>query len=92
MPLKAVSREAECSFAARTFCDENGTGGLHARFTSVVAAFTTGSGQTSTVEPFGYRLTAIIATVFCIIGAVLFFFYDEKGVMKKIAEKEDKNA
>ncbi len=47
-------------------------------FTSVVAAFTTGSGQTSTVEPFGYRLTAIIATVFCIIGAVLFFFYDEK--------------
>ena len=79
-------------FAARTFAMKMGQAVSMLVFTSVVAAFTTGSGQTSTVEPFGYRLTAIIATVFCIIGAVLFFFYDEKGVMKKIAEKEDKNA
>ena len=79
-------------FAARTFAMKMGQAVSMLVFTSVVAAFTTGSGQASTVEPFGYRLTAIIATVFCIIGAVLFFFYDEKGVMKKIAEKEDKNA
>ncbi len=79
-------------FAARTFAMKMGQAVSMLVFTSVVAAFTTGSGQTSTVEPFGYRLTAIIATVFCVIGAVLFFFYDEKGVMKKIAKKEDKNA
>ena len=33
---------------------------------------------------FSYRATAIVATVFCLIGAVLFLLYNEKLVMGKI--------
>ena len=45
----------------------------------------------------GYRLTAIIATVLCLLGGFVFFRYNEKGVIEKITSatsdsKEDKNA
>ncbi len=33
-----------------------------------------------------FRITAIIATVACLIGAVLFFFYKEKKILGKIEE------
>ena len=35
---------------------------------------------------FSYRATAIVATVFCVIGAILFFLYNEKLVMGKISK------
>ena len=34
---------------------------------------------------FSYRATAIVATVFCVIGAALFFLYNEKMIMGKIS-------
>ena len=35
-----------------------------------------------------YRVTAIIATVCCVIGAALFFLYNEKSVMSVISSAE----
>lgn len=73
-------------FAARTFAMKMGQAISMLVFTSVVAAFTGEAG----VNPFGYRLTAIIATVFCLAGAVLFFFYNEKLIMGKLQEKKSR--
>ena len=56
-------------------------------FTSVVSAFTVEAENGSSTNPFGYRFTAIIATVCCLIGAVL-FFYNEKKIMGKISERK----
>ena len=69
-------------FAARTFAMKMGQAISMLVFTSVVAMF---AGST-----FGYRLTAIIATVCCVAGAVLFFFYNEKLIMGKLLEKNGK--
>lgn len=71
-------------FAARTFAMKMGQAISMLVFTSVVACFTSDAG----INPFGYRLTAIIATVFCLFGAVMFFFYNEKLIMGKLAEKK----
>lgn len=70
-------------FAARTFAMKMGQAISMLIFTSVVARFTVGT----TTNPFGYRVTAIIATVFCAVGAVLFLLYDEKLIMGKLARK-----
>jgi GPH family glycoside/pentoside/hexuronide:cation symporter len=74
-------------FAARTFAMKMGQAISMLVFTSVVAAFQTGTAT----DPFGYRLTAIIATVCCLCGAVLFFFYNEKLIMGKLARKNGGN-
>ena len=74
-------------FAARTFAMKMGQAISMLIFTSVVSAFTAESATGSSTDPFGYRLTAIIATVCCLMGAVLFFFYNEKMIMGKLAEK-----
>lgn len=76
-------------FAARTFAMKIGQAISVLVFTSTVAAFTTGTGAEAVVDPFGYRLTAIIATVSCVIGAALFFLYNEKGIMAKIKSYQE---
>ena len=75
-------------FAARTFAMKMGQAISMLIFTSVVSAFTVEAESGSSTNPFGYRLTAIIATVFCLIGAVLFFFYNEKKIMGKISARK----
>lgn len=69
-------------FAARTFAMKLGQALSLLIFTSV----------TVIDSPFRYRMTAIIATVCCIAGAVLFFFYNEKSVMDIIAAPTDTTA
>lgn len=76
-------------FAARTFAMKIGQAISMLVFTSTVAAFTTGTGAEAVVDSFGYRLTAIIATVSCVIGAALFFLYNEKGIMAKIKSYQE---
>lgn len=66
-------------FAARTFAMKLGQALSLLVFTSVTV-----SGSEA-----GYRLTAVIATVCCLIGAVLFFLYDEKNVMRTITVAAD---
>jgi GPH family glycoside/pentoside/hexuronide:cation symporter len=74
-------------FAARTFAMKMGQAISMLIFTSVVASFKTETGT----NPMGYRMTAIIATVCCLLGAALFLFYNEKMIMGKLARKNEKN-
>ncbi len=39
---------------------------------------------------FGMRVVAIVAVVFCVSGAIILMFYNEKKVLKAIAKEEDK--
>ena len=61
-------------FAARTFAFKMGQALAMVVFTSVTVAKT----------PASYRQTALIATVTCLIGALLFFLYDEKMILGTI--------
>ncbi|MBQ9333384.1 MAG: MFS transporter [Lachnospiraceae bacterium] len=63
-------------FAARTFAFKMGQALAMVIFTSVTVSQTTGS----------YRATAIIAFVTCLIGALLFFAFDEKMILGRIRE------
>lgn len=61
-------------FAARTFAMKMGQAISLLVFTSVTVSKTEWS----------YRLTALIATGACLVGAILFLFYNEHAVMGKI--------
>ena len=61
-------------FAARTFAFKMGQAVALAVFTSMTVSGTDGS----------YRSTAAVAFVTCVIGACLFFLFDEKGILAKI--------
>ena len=63
-------------FAARTFAFKMGQALAMVIFTSVTVSQTTGS----------YRATAIIAFVTCLIGALLFFAFNEKMILGRIRE------
>ncbi len=63
-------------FAARTFAFKMGQALAMVIFTSVTVSETQGS----------YRATAVIATVTCLIGAFLFFLYNEKMILEKITQ------
>ncbi|MCR5733320.1 MAG: MFS transporter [Lachnospiraceae bacterium] len=66
-------------FAARTFAFKMGQAIAMVTFTSVTVAGTKAS----------YRTTAAIAFVTCLIGAVIFFRYNEKMILGKIEELKD---
>ena len=63
-------------FAARTFAFKMGQALALVVFTSVTVAETAAS----------YRQTALIATITCLIGALLFFLYNEKMILGKIEQ------
>ena len=63
-------------FAARTFAFKMGQALAMVVFTSVTVAKTAAS----------YRMTAVIATVTCLIGACLFLLYNEKMILGRIEE------
>ena len=63
-------------FAARTFAFKMGQALALVIFTSVTVSQTTGS----------YRATAVIAFVTCLIGALLFFAFNEKMILGRIRE------
>ena len=71
-------------FAARTFAMKTGQAIALLAFTSITVSQT----------ELSYRITAIVATVCCLIGAVLFLFYNEKQVMDTIvaANKNQESA
>ncbi len=71
-------------FAARTFAFKMGQAIALVVFTSVTVA-TVVNGE-EYVDPFQYRTTAIIATVTCLVGAILFFLYNEKQILGKIRD------
>ena len=72
-------------YAARTFAFKMGQSVAMLIFTSVALI----NAEIPSGEPgygLGYRLTAIIATVLCLLGGIVFFRYNEKGVIARISE------
>ena len=79
-------------FAARTFAMKFGQSVAMLVFTSL-AVLGTEQNLTSndlTASPDGLRIVAIVAVVFCVLGAVILMAYDEKKVMKVITAGKEK--
>ena len=76
-------------FAARTFAMKLGQALSMVVYTSVTAATILESGE-KYVAPAQYRTVTWVAVVTCLIGAILFLFYDEKGVLGRIEELKGK--
>ena len=71
-------------FAARTFAFKMGQAIAMVVFTSMTVAQVVGGEKI--VLPGQYRATAVVATVTCLIGALLFLLYNEKMILGKIRE------
>lgn len=79
-------------FAARTFAMKLGQSVAMLAFTSLALIGAGSIDKTSNdIAPtkIGMLIVAIVAVVFCVLGAVILFFYNEKKVMKTIAKKGD---
>ena len=79
-------------FAARTFAMKFGQSLALLLFTSLAIIGATQNIESNdiTATKLGMVIVAIVAVVFCVLGAVILFFYNEKKVMKTIAKEEDK--
>lgn len=90
--IKTGQKREGMFFAARTFAMKFGQSVAMLAFTSLAILGTTQDVTSNDITPSttGLMIVAIVAVVFCILGAVILFFYDEKKVMKTIAKKEDK--
>ena len=80
-------------FAARTFAMKWGQSIAMLVFTSLAIIGTTQNVNANdiTASSLGLMIVAFAAVAFCVLGAVVLWFYDEKKVMKTI-EKPDANA
>ena len=76
-------------FAARTFAMKLGQSIAMLAFTSLAVLGTTQdlTSNDLTASPTGLRIVAIVAIAFCVLGAVILSFYNEKKVMKTIADE-----
>ena len=68
-------------YAARTFSMTLGQTLAMVLFTSLSVS----------KEAFGYRLTAIVAMVFCLVAAIVFMFYNEKRILNVIGGTPEKS-
>ena len=71
-------------FAARTFAFKMGQAIAMVVFTSMTVAQVVNGEKI--VLPGQYRATAVVATVTCLIGALLFLLYNEKMILGRIRE------
>ena len=78
-------------FAARTFSMKLGQSIAMLAFTSLAIIGTTQNLNSNdiTASSLGLMIVAFAAVAFCVLGAVILMFYNEKKVMKTIAKKED---
>ena len=78
-------------FAARTFAMKFGQSLALLLFTSLAIIGATQNIESNdiTATKLGMVIVAIVAVVFCVLGAVILFFYNEKKVMKTIAKEGD---
>ena len=79
-------------FAARTFAMKFGQSIAMLVFTSLAVLGSTQDLNSNdlTASPAGLRIVAIVAVVFCVLGAVILAAYDEKKVMKTLNENHEK--
>ena len=68
-------------YAARTFAFKLGQSAAMLIFTSVATI-----GKSSGL---GYRLTAVIAAVLCLMGGLVFLRYNETQVISRISEAQE---
>jgi GPH family glycoside/pentoside/hexuronide:cation symporter len=76
-------------FAARTFAMKLGQSIAMLVFTSLAiigAEAVDPSSNDISASPTGVTIVAIAAVIFCVLGALILFFYNEKKVMKTIEE------
>ena len=78
-------------FAARTFAMKFGQSIAMILFTSLAIIGTTQAVNSNdiTASKLGLVIVAIVAAAFCVLGAVILFFYREKKIMKTIAKEGD---
>ena len=78
-------------FAARTFAMKFGQSLAMILFTSFAIIGTTQEANSNdiTASKLGMLIVAIAAVVFCVLGAIILFFYREKMIMKTIAKEGD---
>ena len=78
-------------FAARTFAMKFGQSLAMLLFTSlaIIGAVVDKTQNDITATKIGMMVVAIVAVVFCLLGAVALSFYREKHIMKTIAKEED---
>ena len=77
-------------FAARTFAMKWGQSIAMLVFTSLAIIGTTQNVNANeiTASPKGMTIVAIVAVVFCVLGAAILALYNEKKIMKTITEKK----
>ena len=78
-------------FAARTFAMKFGQSLAMLLFTSLaIIGSTTQNAQSNdiTASTLGMTIVGAVAVAFCIVGAVILFFYNEKKIMKTIAKEQ----
>ena len=79
-------------FAARTFAMKFGQSLAMLLFTSLAIIGSSQDLQSNDLvaSKIGMLIVALVAVGFCVLGAVILFFYNEKKVLKTIAKDEDK--
>ncbi|MCH5160179.1 MAG: MFS transporter [Clostridiales bacterium] len=77
-------------FAARTFAMKFGQSLAMLLFTSLAIIGTTQNANSNdiTASTLGMTVVGIVAVAFCVFGAVIMMFYNEKKIMKSIAKVE----
>ena len=81
-------------FAARTFAMKFGQSLAMLMFTSLAIIGAVKNAENANPNDItagvpGMVIVGIVAVVFCVLGAVLLGFYNEKKIMKTIEKKED---
>lgn len=82
-------------FAARTFAMKFGQSLAMILFTSLAVSMSAATEEQKAAgeifpDKAGMIIVAAVAVAFCVLGAVILFFYREKKVMMTIAKEEDK--
>ncbi len=92
--IKTNEKREGMFFAARTFAMKMGQSIAMLVFTSlaIIGSNQDLSSNDLVASSLGLRIVAIVAIVFCILGAIILYFYNEKLVMKVIEDsKEEQN-
>lgn len=79
-------------FASRTFAMKLGQSIAMLAFTSLAIIGTDQNTSSNDIvaSAFGLRLVSVVAIVFCVLGAVLLGFYNEKGIRNTILQNKEK--
>ncbi len=89
--IKTGEKREGMFFAARTFAMKFGQSIAMLVFTSLAVLGTTQNIKSNdlTASPVGLRIVAIVAVVFCCLGALILSRYDEKKVMETIGASKE---